>query len=282
MKLSLETADVFVPDGAPMPGALARTTHLAIGAHQDDAEFFAYHGIAACFQSADQWFTAITCTNGGGSARTGPYAALTDEQMQAIRREEQRKAAVVGGYACAIQLGFSSAEVKNGADLRCVADLLTVLTIAHPQTVYIHNPADKHDTHVAVFWRSLQALRQLPPALRPERVYGCEVWRDLDWILDADKVALPVAARPNLQAALNGVFDSQITGGKRYDLAVMGRRLANATFFESHATDAETGLCFAMDLTPLVSNPDQSVETYVTEFIERLRDDVTRRLRAYA
>jgi LmbE family N-acetylglucosaminyl deacetylase len=281
MKLSLETADLFVPDAAPMPAALARTTHLAIGAHQDDAEFFAYHGIAQCFQRADNWFTAVTCTNGGGSARTGPYAALTDEQMQAVRKEEQRKAAVIGEYACAIQLGFSSAEVKNAADSRCAEDLLKVLTTAQPTTVYIHNPADKHDTHVAVFWRSLQALRQLPPAQRPGKIYGCEVWRNLDWLLDVDKVALPTGARPNLQAALNGVFDSQITGGKRYDQAVMGRRLANATFFESHATDTETGLGFAMDLTPLVANPAQSVETYVTAFIDRLRDDVTRRLRAF-
>jgi len=29
-----------------------------------------------------------------------------------------------------------------------------------------------------------------------------------------------------------------VTGGKRYDLAVMGLRLAHATFHTSHATDA--------------------------------------------
>ena len=29
------------------------------------------------------------------------------------------------------------------------------------------------------------------------------------------------------------MFDSQITGGKRYDLAVLGRRVANATFFDA-------------------------------------------------
>jgi hypothetical protein len=61
-------------------------------------------------------------------------------------------------------------------------------------------------------------------------VLGCEVWRNLDWLLDEDKQGLPVDDRPNLAAALSGVFDSQISGGKRYDLAVQGRRLANATF----------------------------------------------------
>ena len=42
-------ADVFVPDGLPPAAALARTTHLAIAAHQDDIEIMAYHGIAECF-----------------------------------------------------------------------------------------------------------------------------------------------------------------------------------------------------------------------------------------
>ena len=31
----------------------------------------------------DQWFGGVTCTNGGGSSRTGPYADCTDAQMMA-------------------------------------------------------------------------------------------------------------------------------------------------------------------------------------------------------
>jgi hypothetical protein len=57
-------------------------------------------------------------------------------------------------------------------------------------------------------------------------VLGCEVWRDLDWLLDSDKVALDSSAKPELAAALLKVFDSQISGGKRYDLATLGRRAA--------------------------------------------------------
>jgi len=60
------------------------------------------------------------------------------------------------------------------------------------------------------------------------------VWRDLDWLVDSDKAPFDVSEHENLQAALLGVFDSQIAGGKRYDLASMGRRRANATYFESH------------------------------------------------
>ena len=147
--------------------------------------------------------------------------------------------------------------------------------------VYLHNPADKHDTHVACFLRCLTALRSLPARLQPKAVYGCEVWRNLDWLVDADKVVLDDSARPKLAAKLIGAFVSQIAGGKRYDLAIAGRRLANATFFTSHATDKASALTWAMDLTPLVRDPKLSVEKYTLDYIDRLRSEVTARLRKF-
>jgi hypothetical protein len=114
--------------------------------------------------------------------------------------------------------------------------------------------------------------------VRPKRVYGCEVWRDLDWMPDSDKQVLPSSAKPNIAAALVGVFDSQISGGKRYDLATAGRRVANATYFASHGTDQETALSFAMDLTPLVEDPSLPIAEYVLRFIDSFRADVERRL----
>lgn len=41
--------DIFVPDGLPVTEAAGRITHLAIGAHQDDLEFMACHGIVTCY-----------------------------------------------------------------------------------------------------------------------------------------------------------------------------------------------------------------------------------------
>jgi hypothetical protein len=151
-----------------------------------------------------------------------------------------------------------------------------------PQVVYLHNPADKHDTHVAVFLRCLEALRSLPAEHRPAEVYGCEVWRDLDWLVDADKVALDVSAQPELAAQLVAVFASQIAGGKRYDLATAGRRLAHATFHTAHAADRAQALTWAMDLTPLVRDPHLSVEEFTLGYVERLRADVAARLRRFA
>ena len=55
----------------------------------------ALEGILACFGNPEKWFMAVIVTNGAGSPRSGPYAAYTDEQMQAVRRTEQKKAALV-------------------------------------------------------------------------------------------------------------------------------------------------------------------------------------------
>ena len=271
-------ADVFVPDGLEEAAALARTTHLGISAHQDDLEIMAYHGIAACFGSPGQWFTGVVLTNGAGIPRTGIYANYTDLEMQEVRRREQRKAALVGEYACQIQLDYTSSAIKDPNHPGVIEDLVAILRAARPKIVYLHNPADKHDTHVGAALRSIAALRALPGEFRPEKVYGCEVWRDLDWVPEEDQRPLPVYARPNLAAALLGVFDSQISGGKRYDLATAGRRMANATYLASHGIDIETALTLALDLTPLIEDPSLSVAAYTLNFIDKFRADVAGRL----
>jgi LmbE family N-acetylglucosaminyl deacetylase len=278
MRFHNPAADLFVPDGLAPDAALARTTHLCIAAHQDDIEIMAYHGIAECFGRKDRGFTGVVVTNGAGSPRAGIYGQYSDEEMQKVRVIEQRKAAYVGEYACQVQLGFTSSQVKNPNETAVVDDLAAILRATRPQVVYLHNLADKHDTHIGVSLRAIAALRATAPETAPEKVYGCEVWRDLDWLVDTDKQALPVSARSNIAASLVGVFDSQVTGGKRYDLATAGRRLAHATYYASHGTDEETALSFAMDLTPLVRDVNLSIPDYILSFIDRLREDVSQRL----
>jgi LmbE family N-acetylglucosaminyl deacetylase len=280
MQFHNPAADFFVPDGASPDAALARTTHLCIAAHQDDIEIMAYHGIAACFGRKDRGFTGVVVTNGAGSPRSGIYGQYSDAEMQKVRLIEQRKAAYVGEYACQIQLGFTSAQVKDPRETAVVDDLAAILRATRPEIVYLHNLADKHDTHIGVSMRAIAALRSVSSETRPAKVYGCEVWRDLDWLGDDEKQALPVSARSNVAAALVGVFDSQVTGGKRYDLATAGRRIAHATYFASHGTDEETALSFAMDLTPLIEDPERNISDYIVGSIDRFRADVARRIAA--
>ncbi len=278
MKLHNPTAGIFIPDATPEPEALRRITHLGIGAHQDDLEFMAFHGILTCFARDDQWFGGVTCTNGAGSSRSGPYAGFSDARLTTLRRQEQNTAAVVGGYGAMLQLDYPSPAINHPALPNLKKDLKQILIATRPAVVYTHNPADKHGTHLAVTVAALQAMRELPLDERPKQVIGCEVWRSLDWLPDPAKVLMDVSGRDNLAAALCGVFDSQITGGKRYDLATLGRRSANATFFDAHTTDAASQLIFGLDLTPLVASESLDIVDYVCAFIDQFKADVRLKL----
>ena len=278
MQYKMDTAQLYVPDGLPPAEALARTTHLAIGAHQDDLEIMAYDGIIQCFQQPDQWFSGVVVTNGSGSPRADVYANYSDDEMRAVRFIEQKKAAFVGEYAAQILLDYPSAAVKNPADKHPVHDLALIIQTARPEVVYTHNLADKHDTHIGVTLKVIEAIRSLPENERPAKLYGCEVWRDLDWMIDSDKVAFDVSAHENLQMALLGVFDSQIAGGKRYDLASLGRRRAHATYHQSHGVDEAQGISFAMDLSQLMKDTGKSPADYTAEYIQRFADDVKGRI----
>jgi len=264
-------AEVYVPDGAPVDQAMTRVTHLGIGAHQDDLEFMAFHGITKCFGRGDRWFGGVTCTDGAGSARSGKYAGLADAEMAELRQSEQRLAAEVGEYGVMIQLGYSSAEVKDRADRRLRDDLHGILEAAKPEVVYTHNLADKHPTHIAVVRAVIEAVRALPRGARPQRLIGCEGWRDLDWLPDDEKIVMDVSGHETLAVKLAACFASQIEGGKRYDLAVEGRRAANATFLDPHATDRATQIIFGMDLTPLVEDDALDPGGYVDGMVERFR-----------
>jgi LmbE family N-acetylglucosaminyl deacetylase len=278
MDLHNPNAEIYVPDGSPVNLALWRTTHLGVGAHQDDLEIMAFHGILECFGKSDRYFTGVTVTNGAGSPRSDLYAHYTDEQMQAVRRLEQKKAAFVGEYSAHVFLDYPSSAVKDTANTDVIEDLKKVVGATRPQVIYTHNLADKHDTHVAVVLRVIRALRELPAELHPQRLYGCEVWRNLDWLNDQDKVVFDVSAHENLAASLVGIFDSQICGGKRYDLATMGRRRANASYLESHATDVATSVIFGLDLTPLIKDASLDVKEYIACFINHFAQEVSRRI----
>jgi LmbE family N-acetylglucosaminyl deacetylase len=281
MTMQNPNTDMYVPQGGPFWETLAKTTHMAIAAHQDDIEIMAYDGILRCLGSPDKLFSGVVVTDGRGSARKGPYQSFSDEQMAETRRLEQRKAADIGHYGAMVQLGYPSMAVKDPDDLSIVSDLATLLEKARPDILYTHNLADKHDTHIGVTMKTIAAIRSLSKDIRPKKLYGCEVWRDLDWMVDSDKVVFDVSGKADLARQLVDVFDSQIAGGKRYDMATIGRRLAHATYHTSHETDTSDALTFAMDLTPLIINDTRDILTYVAAHIIRFQEDVVSRIRKH-
>ncbi len=274
--------EIYVPDAFNPETALSRTTHLAIAAHQDDIEIMAIDGILKGLSNPDAHFSGCVVTDGHGSPRVGKFGHVSDNEMAQIRIEEQKTAARLGKYSSQVFLGYTSARVKDPSDPALVEDLITLLQAAQPEILYTHNPADKHATHVAVFVRVIQALRRLPKEIRPKKVYGCEVWRNLDWLPDEIKTIFNVSAEPELQAALVDVFESQVAGGKNYTDAVAGRRIANATFLSPHVTDQATRLAYALDLTPLIEDDSLDVIAWVQGKIALLNAVVTETLESFS
>ena len=279
MKFSRINAEVYIPSGRLLPAeALQRVTHLCVGAHHDDIEIMAHAGVSDTIDQKGKAFGGVVVTDGAGSPRTGEFAKMTDGLMQAVRRREQRQAADLGRYLIQIQLAHPSGDVKQPHHPGVAEDLQGIFYVCRPEVLYLHNLADKHDTHVALALRCIEALRAIPADHRPKQVLGCEVWRDLDWLVDTDKVALDSGRHPELAKKQLAAFASQISGGKRYDLATLGRRTANATFHNSHAVDRMQGITWAMDLTPLVYDVSLNVADFTLAHIDRLRADVTARL----
>lgn len=272
-------AEIFFPNDSETD--LTKTTHLGIGAHQDDLEIFAIHGVLEAYDNPQKYFSGVTVTDGRGAPRSGTYAGISDDDLWAIRVDEQKKAASLGRYLAQFLLNHASKSVKTPPQKNVIEDLQAILKATNPEVIYTHNLADKHDTHVAVALSVISALRCLDPPPQDIKLYGCEVWRSLDWLPDKEKIAFDVSHHADLQEALIGVFKSQIAGGKRYDLATMGRRLANATYHYSHETDQASRLVFAMDLTPLVYNTDLMADRFIANTLSSFAEDVTDRIKRF-
>lgn len=269
MKFKNANASVYFPQEE----TLADVTDMCIAAHQDDVEIMAYAPIADCYDSNSRHFCGVVVTDGAGSPRSGEYADYTDEQMKQVRISEQRRAAELGKYRAVVQLGYPSSAVKNAKNPDPADEIYELLMQVRPKFLYTHNIADKHDTHVAVALRVINAVRRMPKEARPEKIIALEVWRGLDWMCDTDKVCLDTGAYPQLATELLQVHRSQVVGGKRYDNAAVGRRYANATFFASHSTDNFDSVSFGMDLMPMIESEMTPAE-YAMQYIKRFADEV--------
>lgn len=260
----------FVPKSAR--GANIR--YFAVSAHKDDVEMFAFDGIARGFDGGG--FAAAVLTDGGQCPRAGAYAAVDDEDMSLLRTAEQKRAAEVGRYEALYLFEKSSAEVKHeakngGETVKALAEIFR----ENPRidTLYLHNPFDSHPTHVAAFAVAIAAVKMLKDDEKPRKIFGCEVWRDLDWLSDCDKIAMNVSGYEELSAKLMSCFASQ-NAVKRYDIAAAARRKANATFYQSHEGDEATALVYGLDLTPLAY--DMALGDFIEEKIGNFRRDIHR------
>jgi LmbE family N-acetylglucosaminyl deacetylase len=267
----------MVPDKSDFSEALKRTTHLGVGAHPDDLEFFGWHPILQCFEQPALWYTGVIASDGRACPRSGQYAEFSDQEMVEVRLKEQHHAAITGEYSAIINLMHSeTGEVMGGNPRPLIEDFKKILQASRPDHIITHNVADSHHHHLIVVVSLLTALRELD--YKPRTFYGGEIWRSLDWLTTPDKLTFDVSGHRNLSNALMGVYDSQITGGKRYDLATAGRKRSNATYHDPLSSDTSTSLEYGMDLMPLLDDPNLTPAQYVSTLIGRFQAEVAGRL----
>ena len=89
----------------------------------------------------------------------------------------------------------------------------------------------------------------------------------MEWLPARWRVALDCSENLELQKSLLEVFKTQVESGKRYDLAIPGRRAANATMNDPNAVDNAQAVAYAMDLTPLTRDKTLSPRAYLQEIL---------------
>lgn len=249
-------------------------TDLVVSAHQDDIEIMCPQAIIKGYQSAKNGMVAVVCTDGAGSPRAGEFATMTDEEMKLVRRVEQIRATEVGDYSELIMLNYTSSEMKDRSNPSPANDIAEIIKEYRPEVMHIHNLADKHPTHVGTAVNCIKAIRSLPREIRPKKLYGCEVWRSLDWLDDGEKVVFDLTGYEQLMRDVLDVYVSQIAGGKAYCTASLGRRFANATYSASHGVDVCELASYAMDLTILIEDDSIDPREFIAEKIRKFESDL--------
>ena len=274
MDMTLKRGSIYLPknrNNKPVK-------YLCICAHQDDNEIMAMDGVLKGIRSRNYSFALVVTADGGGSARTGEFKDYTDEMMKAVRIKEQQEASEIGRYHSLYLLNYPSKDIKDKNNRDIVKEYKNIIKELKPEVIYTHSVLDKHPTHLGVVVKVINAIRELPKEYQPKVLYGCEVWRGLDWISDERKIGFDLSKNVKLQKKILDVFKSQIAGGKEYTKASLGRRYANATYFQSHSVDTYKLVNYGIDMMPLIKNKDLSIQAFALSFVDDLRNEISNEL----
>jgi LmbE family N-acetylglucosaminyl deacetylase len=215
---------------------------LAIGAHPDDAEFFAGATLAALARDGAE-IGIVVCTDG---ARGGAEGGAS---LAARRREEAERAAAILGAPCPVFLGHPDGGLEADDALR--RDLVREIRRARPELLLTHDPRTLwtpvgeivqlgHSDHRAAGQASLDALypRLFLRSFYPELVeQGFGPWLVGEvWLFDTsepDHFVAVAATRQEKRAAL-GRHESQHVPG-----LLAGADALEAAFGRGQGREAE-------------------------------------------
>jgi LmbE family N-acetylglucosaminyl deacetylase len=266
-------SEIHILDGSSQKHGLAKTTHLGIGAHQDDLEIIAVPGILTSHSQPNLHFSGVIVSNGSGAPRGPGFEDYSESQYIKIRNQEQIQAANIGQYQALILLGYQSSSIRNPLQTDVPADLTGIIELTSPEIIYTHNPFDRHPTHAAVCFRTIAALRELPESKKPSQVFGLACWRDLDWLAPDQIIPFDCSDNQQLQRDLLDVFQSQ-NAGKAYTEGVLARRKSGATFYNSHQLNQMDSLVLGLDLTPLIDDPQLDLRIYLDRYLKDFYSEI--------
>lgn len=230
------------------------TNLLAIGAHHDDIEVMAMDGILKAYGSKKYSFYACVLSDGVNCVKSGKYAELTDKEMIETRNQEQTRASQIGEYADLKMLKYSQEDIENDEKGKIVKEIRQMILDIKPDIVYTHNIFDKSPMHKMTCKRVIEAILGLEEEDRPRLVYGCEIFRSLDWLPDKYKVVFDLSENKELQSRLIGVYDTRAEQARNYNKAIVGRKIAHAIFGTQNTDIEEEKLIwYGINLTPVIA-----------------------------
>ena len=162
---------------------------LVIAAHPDDADFGAA-GTAHLWSQRGWQFYYLVCTNG---AKGSDDESMTPAQLVALRRQEQRDAAMLLGVRDVFFLDYEDGELTASRQL--LGDVVRTIRQVRPDVVFTHDPesiivadsfVNHHDHRVtgtvavdAVYPAARDRLNfpeHIEQGLQPHRVSAIYIW----------------------------------------------------------------------------------------------------------
>lgn len=267
--MKLKKGSIFLPK-ARKTGPVK---YLCVCAHPSDCEIMAIDGIQRGYRAQKYSFSCVVTTDGSENERGGKYLKSSDKRMSNVLASEQRKAAELGRYNSVYFMNYKAEEARDQENEDIVAEYIEIIKELKPRIVYTHSLLDRDPTHVCVAVKVINALRKLRKGDQPKVVYGCEMWRDLDWI-DKDKiVSFDISKNIRLQRQLISVFKSQIIN-RDYINAAIGRRYVNAAFSRDDKKKEAKLTARAINMTTLLRRKELPIKRYAMSFIDDLYSEI--------
>ena len=269
---------------------LTDTTDLSCTAHQDDAEIENGIQILQAQRDPKKNFLNIIATDGASSKSRLNRADADAEgskgkpfELQELpeRRWREQRDASSASKTPSIQLGYPSNAVNGLMGDGKKAEVVHILSglfdsMPNLKDVFLHNPLDKHDTHLGVLACSVAAFRSMDSKDLPDNIVGMEGWGGLAGMPHGELVKFVTENKQDLEEIKGWIslYTSQLDLQLRaYDKVTIALYEAHAGFVtDPHSLGVIEGMAIGVKLTDYIKNPDMQLEDMAEDLIRIMRD----------